>query len=75
MEKKLLVISRISGELRALVKGKGWMVLTKINPNDKVAIHAGGKLEWIIFKTELIKAKSRKEQQRLLAEGYAADLY
>ena len=75
MEKKLLVISRISGELRALVKGKGWMALTKINPNDQVAVRAGGRLKWINFKTDLIKAKSRGEQYRLLAEGYAADLY
>jgi len=75
MKKSLLVISRISGELRALVKGKGWMALTKINPNEQVAVHAGGRLEWINFKTNLVKAKSRREQYKLLAEGYAADLY
>ena len=75
MKKRSFVISRISGELRALVKGKGWMALNKINPNEQVAAHAEGKIEWVPFNKNSVKAKRREEQQQLLAEGYANDLY
>ena len=71
MRKRKMVISTISGEKRALVQGKGWMALPKINPNDQVYYVNGIVGEWDNFK---IRA-SQAEQHKLLAEGYANDLY
>ena len=72
MRKRKMVISTISGEKRALVKGKGWIALPKINPNEQVYYIKGIVGEWDLFKTS--DSKAREEQQRLLAEGYANGL-
>ena len=72
MEKRKMVISTISGEPRALVKGKGWIALNKIHPHKEVYFIKGITGEWNLFKTS--GASAREEQQRLLAEGYKKGL-
>lgn len=71
MGKKQMVISNVSGEKRALVKGKGWMALPKINPNDQVYYIKDVVGEWDNFKTR----STQEEQHKLLADGYIKDLY
>lgn len=72
MGKRKMIVSTISGEPKALVKGKGWMALPKINPNEQVYYLKGTVGEWDLFKTS--GSKAREEQQRLLAEGYKKGL-
>ena len=52
MGKVTMVISTISGTRKALVKGKGWIVLTKINPNDQVRFIGKAKITWMPYKGE-----------------------
>ena len=72
MRKRKMVVSTISGEPRALVRGKGWKPLKKINPNEKVYFIQDAFGVWDNFKTD--KNKSQKEQHKLLAKGYANGL-
>lgn len=72
MRKRKMVISTISGEKRALVKGKGWIALTKIHPNEQVYYIKDITGEWGPLETS--GASAREEEQRLLAEGYKKGL-
>ena len=50
MPKQTMVISTISGTRKALVKGKGWLALAKINPNDKVRFIGKAKITWMPYR-------------------------